>query len=240
MAWEYVLPAGLLPSGSEDPGLEERYEVQWRDEDEPPHYFFWAQVSALRLVRFMADAFRLLPDDVHVVLELRRRDPEEDDPDPSAPAQERWASHLVSREALLAVWEAHGLALVHDGTVGFGAYDPDSPLEVFLDDHKLVSLFAADLDPFEALLRRHGIPEGKRFPTILDADHDHVTLCDLPQKGRCRKRAWPRRRRTDVAWFAPAIRKTLRMHRQESPRDDDPDEDRGETSDETASDDAGE
>jgi len=35
--------------------------------------------------------------------------------------------------------------------VGFGAYDPDSALEVFIDDHKLLSLFSPSLEAFESL-----------------------------------------------------------------------------------------
>lgn len=218
MPWEFVLPAGLLCTGSEDPTLEERYEAQWRDDEDPPHYFFWAQVSALRLERLVADAFRVLPAEVQVVLEVRRP-PDGDDPG-DAPSHERYASPVVRRERLLAVWAAHARALVHDGTVGFGAYDPHSPLEVFLDDHKLLNCFGPSLDPFEALLRSHGVPEGRTFPTILDADHDHLMLAEVSQRGRCRKRAWPRRRRDDVAWFGPAIRKALRMRRQETTADE--------------------
>lgn len=214
MPWEFVLPAGLDCDVAPDTTLEERYEVQWRDDDDPAHYFFWAQVSALRIERVVGECFALLPPEVHVVLEVRLPAADGGDGD-DAPTHERWASPAVPREKLLAVWTAHGTALVHDGMVGFGAYDPASSLEVFLDDHKLLNCFAPALDPFEGLMRRNGIPEGRTFPTILDADHDHVPLVELPSRGRCRKRAWPRRRRNDVTWFAPAIRKALRMRRQD-------------------------
>lgn len=217
MPWEYVLPAGLVRDGAGDPALEERYEVTWRDGEGDPHRFYWVQVSALRLERFVADALTLLPDEVHAVLEVRHEAPEADaaPADPDAPAQDRYAGGPVTKDRLLRIWARHGAALVHDGLVGFGAYDPESPLEVFLDDHKLVSLFAGDgEDPFEELLARHAIPEGRTFATILDAEHDHLPLTELPRRGHCRKRAWPRRRGNDVRWFAAEIRKALGLRLQ--------------------------
>jgi hypothetical protein len=213
--WEYVPPAGIARTGSSEPGLEERYEVQWRDDEEPPHYFYWAQVSALRLVRLVEESFALLPDRVRVVLEVRRTD-EEMDRDPDGPSQARWSSGAVSRDRLLTVWREHGAALVHDGTVGFGAYDPDSPLEVFLDDHKLLSLFAPETEPFESLLRRHGVEEGRSFPTLLDTDHHHLALAAVRGRDAASRRAWGRRKGLDVAVFAPAIRRSLRMRRQQA------------------------
>lgn len=215
MPWEYVPPAGIVRSGSPEPGLEERYEVQWRDDEDPPHYFYWVQASALRLERLVGEAFALLPDRVRVVLEVRRT-ADELDRDPEGPSQDRWSSGVVPRDRLAAVWREHGAALVHDGTVGFGAYDPDSPLEVFLDDHKLLSLFAPDTEPFESLLRRHGIEEGRAFATLLDTDHEHLALQALRAGSAASRRAWGRRKALDVAVFAPAIRRALRMRRQQT------------------------
>lgn len=220
MPWEYILPAGLVRTDDGDAALEERYEVQWRDDEETPHYFFWVQASVLRLQRLFADAVLLLPPHVQAVLEVRRTDAEMA-ADPDGPTQIRFASGVVPRATLLAVWKEHGPALVHDGMVGFGAYDPDSPLEVFLDDHKLLSVFTPEQEPFQALLERHGIPEGSTFPTILDHEHDHVPLTELPKRAPCVKRAWPKRRHHDVEWFAPAIRKKLRMRRQAVDRSSD-------------------
>lgn len=219
MPYEYVPPAGLVLRDPGAPPLEERYEVVWRDDEDPPHYFFWAQVSALRLERFLAEAFRLLPARVQVVLEVRRTD-EALTADPDGPTLDRWASGPVARERLLRVWEQHGAALVHDGSVGFGAYDPDSPLEVFLDDHKLLSVFAPALEPLDALFRRYGVPEGRGFGTILDVAHDHRTLAEIRDRDSAARRVWTRRRGHDVAWFAPAIRKSFRMRLQETPAAD--------------------
>lgn len=220
MPFEYVLPAGLRLAEGADLALEERYEVRWRDDEDPPHYFFWAQISALRLASFVGEAFRRLPDEVQVVLEVRRSDDEMDE-DPDGPAVVRWTSPVVRRAALLRTWERHADLLVHDGTLGFGAWDPDSPLEAFLDDHKLVSLFSATLDPFEDLLRRRGVPEAKALSTVLDADHEHVSIATLRDEDPSARRVWRRARSHDAAAVAASIRRSLRMRRQESPAPDD-------------------
>lgn len=219
MPWEYVLPAGLVRTGSAESPLAEAYEVQWRDDEDPPHSFFWVQIGALRLARFVEQAFLLLPARVQVVLEVRRGD-DEFDADPDGPPQVRWASGVVSRERLLRVWKEHGPALVHDGMTGFGAYDPDSVLEVFMDDHKLVSLFTDDTAPVEALLAREGIPESEAFPTVLDGDHEHVPLTTVRRRDAQARRAWGRRRALDVEVFAPAIRAALGMRRQDAMPDE--------------------
>ena len=217
MAAEYVLPAGLMPGDSADPPLEEGFEVRWRDDEDPPHYDFWAQVSSLRLARLLPEALLCLPERVHAVLELRCADAEEGS---DAPSHERWVSPLVSREKVLSVVERFAFQIVHDGTLGFGAYDPDSPLEVFLDDHKLLSLFAPDPDPFDGLLRRHGVPEVRSFATLLDSDHEHLALCDLPERCPTPRREWLRRKRYDPEWFVPSIRRALRMRHEPSPAED--------------------
>jgi len=138
---EYVLPVGLHLDAPAPPELAEGYEVRWRDEDDPPHYFFYAQVSVLRVERLLTAALALMPARCHAVLELRRCD-ERMEQEPDGPAQDRFVSALVPRAQVAAVLDRYRFQILHDGMAGFGFYDPDSPLEVFLDDHKLLSLFA--------------------------------------------------------------------------------------------------
>lgn len=219
MAAEYVLPAGLLPSAAPDSPIEEGYEVRWREDGEPPHYDFWVQASSLRVGRIAEDAFAVLPAEVHAVLEVRLGE-REDAADPRAPSHERWVSPLVAREKVLDVFRRFSFQILHDGTVGFGAYDPESPLEVFLDDHKLLNLFSPSQDAFEAILLRHRVPAGEGLSTVLDADHEHVALSELPDRCPVPRREWLRRKRFDPEWFVPSIRRALRMRREPSPAED--------------------
>lgn len=220
MAYEHVLPAGLR---LDDPGsvaLEEWFETEWMDDgEEPSHYVFRVQVGALRVERLMSEALAALPDAVHAVLEVRRP-VEELDNDPDGPAVRRWVSPVVPRDAVLRTWRRHAGVLVHDGMPGFGAWDPDTPLEVFLDDHKLLSLFSPQTEPFESLLRRHRVPEGKGLATVVDADHQHVSIARLCADDPEARRVWGRSKSVDVAWVASSIRGALRMRLQGSPAAD--------------------
>lgn len=210
MPAEYVLPAGLLWSNPPDPLPEEGFELQFRKDDDPPQYFFCAQVSSLRIERVLADALRCLPPKVHAVVEMRRTDAALD-AEPDGPESDRWTSPLLPLPEVLRVLVKFSFQILHDGRIGFGAYDPDSPLEVFLDDHKLLNLFAAELDPFSAVLERHRVPQLGRIASILDVEHEHVSLSDLPDRCPEPRREWLRRRRYDPRWFAPALRRSLRM-----------------------------
>ena len=213
MAFEYVLPVGLHLGAELPPAIEEGYEVHWRDDEDLPHYFFYVQVSTLRLERLVLDALRQLPAECQAVLEIRRSE-EDMEADPEGPAQDRWVSGVVAREDVLEVFERYRFQILHDGTVGFGAYDPDSPLEVFVDDHKLVSLFAPGLEPFEDALAAHAVPFRERIETVLDVDHEHYSLVAVPDRFPSPRREWLRRRRYDVEWFTRAIRSRLRMRLQ--------------------------
>lgn len=219
MVAEYVVPLGLhVEDGLGEP-FDEGYEVQWRDTEDPPHYFFNAQVSVLRLERLLPAALRVLPAFCHAVLEVRRSD-DELDADPDGPSVDRYVSDLLPRSEVLAVLSRYRFPLLHDGMVGFGAYDPSTVLEVFLDDHKLLSLFAPSMEPFEQILAAHRVPHRRELHTMLDVDHEHHTLPAVPDRCSVPRARALRRQRFDVQWFAPAIRRRLRMQPEQLLHDD--------------------
>ncbi len=235
MPAEFVLPAGLFWAAPPDPPPEEGFELSYREDDETPHYFIYAQLSSLRLERFFMEAMRCLPPKVHAVLEIRRPDTDRQGARDGRET-DRWASEVVPLEDVLRVASKYSFQLLHDGMVGFGAYDPDSPLEVFLDDHKLVSLFSPEVEPFVPLLETFGVPQVDQIASVLDVDHEHVPLHEIPDRCPEPRREWLRRRRFDPRWFAPAIQRALAMAPQDddrtdggsdglSDRDDDPDGD---------------
>ena len=63
--------------------------------------------------------------------------------------------------------------LTNDGCTGLAVLNPNIPLEVQFDEHKLLIVYGADLSPFEHVLEEHGIycQEGLRF--ITEAEHVH-------------------------------------------------------------------
>lgn len=210
MVSEYVFPVGLHLDAEVRPELSEGYELHWRDGDDPPHHFFYAQLSVLRVERVLDAALALMPPRCHAVLELRRSEEALED-DPDGPAQDRFVSALVPREEVAAVLARYRFQILHDGMVGFGFYDPGSPLEVFLDDHKLLSLFSADVEPFERILTGLGVEHCAHVETVLDLEHEHHGLAAVPDRTECKRHEWLRRRKYDVNWFGPTIRRRLRM-----------------------------
>jgi hypothetical protein len=206
---EYVFPVGLHVEAPR-PELVEGFEVRRRDDEDPARYFFYAQLSVLRIQRVLDEALALMPERCHAILELRRTDDQMDEA-PDGPSQDRFVSPLVPRSAVASVLDRYRFQILHDGMAGFGFYDPDSPLEVFLDDHKLLSLFSADLEPFDGLLERLRVPHRPHLDTVLDLEHEHHGLAELPDRTACRRHEWLRRRKYDVEWFGGAIRRRLRM-----------------------------
>src|SRR5947209_6218034 len=65
-------------------------------------------------------------------------------------------SHLCDFEELL----------LHDGCTGVAVMSKRGPLEVQFDEHKLLVVYARDLEPFERRLRQAGIPRDDRLKLI--------------------------------------------------------------------------
>jgi len=216
MPAEYVLPVGLHLDSPPNAELAEGFEARRRDGEDPPHWFFYAQLSVLRVERVLDAALAMMPPRCRAVLELRRTD-EQADADPAGPAQDRYVSALVPRDEVAQVLARYKFQILHDGMAGFGFYDPDSPLEVFLDDHKLLSMFSGELEPFESLLEGLGVPRMTHLDTVLDLVHEHHGLVAVPDRTQCRRHEWLRRRKYDVEWFGGAIRRRLRMRLEQQP-----------------------
>jgi hypothetical protein len=223
MPAQYVYPVGVHVDAPARPELAEGYEVHWREGDDPPHYFFYAQLSVLRVERVLAESLALMPARCHAVLELRRTE-EQIEAEPEGPSQDRWVSELVERNDVAEVFARWRFQILHDGMAGFGFYDPDSPLEVFLDDHKLLSMFAPGLEPFETLFSSIGVPHRERLETVLDLEHEHHGLASVPDRTCSPRHEWLRKRKYDVDFFGRSIRRTLRMHVEPHTPSEEPDD----------------
>lgn len=75
------------------------------------------------------------------------------------------ASHLCDFEDLL----------VNDGCTGVAVVAGEQPIEVQLDEHKLLFVYAHDLKPFRRILRAHGIRRRDSMRLIAEAEHLHHT-----------------------------------------------------------------
>lgn len=62
---------------------------------------------------------------------------------------------------------------VHDGCLGVAVLNKDVPLEVQLDEHKLLIVYGEELKFFEQVLRRHEIICDDDLQFITEAEHVH-------------------------------------------------------------------
>lgn len=65
--------------------------------------------------------------------------------------------------------------LMNDGCTGLAALNPGGPMEVQFDEHKLLFVYANDLEPFEEVLRGYGLRRDDTLKFISEAEHLHST-----------------------------------------------------------------
>ena len=63
--------------------------------------------------------------------------------------------------------------LLNDGCTGIAVLNPGIPLEVQLDEHKLLIVYGQDLGEFEEILDQAGIPCQEDLKFITEAEHVH-------------------------------------------------------------------
>lgn len=75
------------------------------------------------------------------------------------------ASHLYDFEGLL----------LNDGCTGVAVIGVNGPMEVQFDEHKLLIVYAHDLNPFEAILEQLGLERDDAMKLITEGEHLHTT-----------------------------------------------------------------
>jgi hypothetical protein len=65
--------------------------------------------------------------------------------------------------------------LLNDGCTGVAAIASSGPMEVQFDEHKLLVVYAHDLEPFERVLLQAGIPRDDDLKLITEGEHLHNT-----------------------------------------------------------------
>jgi hypothetical protein len=74
-------------------------------------------------------------------------------------------SHLCEFEDLL----------LHDGCTGVAVIANDRPMEIQFEEHKLLVVYARDLQPFQTLLDVHNVTRDDRMKLITEGEHMHST-----------------------------------------------------------------
>jgi hypothetical protein len=125
-----------------------------------------AAVSREKLFDTFLEMISLLDDEVDVILETshdgsnQHRDLQREQID--LPVLQ---SHLCDYEDLL----------LHDGCTGIAVLSSSRPVEIQFDEHKLLIVYAEDLEPFEACLSEAGVPRLDGLKLITEGEHLHNT-----------------------------------------------------------------
>ena len=65
--------------------------------------------------------------------------------------------------------------LLHDGCTGTAVISDAGPMEVQFDEHKLLVVYARDLEPFERVMHQFGVPRRDDLKLITEGEHLHST-----------------------------------------------------------------
>ncbi|WP_145259929.1 hypothetical protein [Planctomycetes bacterium Pan216] len=66
-------------------------------------------------------------------------------------------------------------SFMQDGCLSLAVIDPEIPVEIQLDEHKIFFVYGKNLARFQAILRRLSIDRDENLPLISDGEHIHMT-----------------------------------------------------------------
>jgi hypothetical protein len=126
-----------------------------------------ASVSAERLFDVLMDLLDPLGEEVDVVMESSH----ESEPGNHADLYREHMDTVILKSTL---YDFEPL-LLNDGCTGLAALNPNGPMEVQFDEHKLLFVYANDLEPFEQILIENGLMRDDALKFISEAEHLHST-----------------------------------------------------------------
>jgi hypothetical protein len=126
-----------------------------------------ASVSSERLFDVFMDLLDPLGEVVDVVMESSH----ESEPGSHADLYREHIDTVILKSTL---YDYEPL-LMNDGCAGLAALNPSGPMEVQFDEHKLLFVYAHDLEPFEGILIRYGLKRDDSLKFISEAEHLHST-----------------------------------------------------------------
>jgi hypothetical protein len=65
--------------------------------------------------------------------------------------------------------------LMNDGCTGVAVISNQEPMEIQFDEHKLLIVYAHDLEPFERIVRQFGLMRDDKLKLITEGEHLHST-----------------------------------------------------------------
>lgn len=133
-----------------------------------------ASVSSEKLFEIFMDLLDPLGEVVDVVMESSH----ESEPGSHADLYREHMDNVILKSTL---YDFESL-LMNDGCTGLAALNPGGPMEVQFDEHKLLFVYAHDLEPFEEILIQHGLKRDDTLKFISEAEHLHSTDDEYREK----------------------------------------------------------
>ena len=130
-----------------------------------------AAVSSEQLFDTFLRLIEPLGDSVDVVLETTHDAEAQGQRPPRTELTREGVERLVLESML---WDFEDL-LLHDGCLGVAIMHPELPIEVQLDEHKLLVVYADDRGPFERVLVGQGLARNDRMRFISQGEHLHTS-----------------------------------------------------------------
>ena len=128
-----------------------------------------ASVSSEQLFDTFLALLEPLGDVCDVVLETSH-----DAPAGDAPRRETTREGIERLVLESVLWDFEDL-LLNDGCTGIAIMHADQPVEVQLDEHKLLVVYAANRGPFEQVLADRGLVRNDRMRFISQGEHLHTS-----------------------------------------------------------------
>ena len=126
-----------------------------------------ASVSRDRVLDVFLDLLDPLGYEVDVVLETSHEQS-------SRGHQDLYREHIDLPVLKSTLYDFEDL-LLDDGCTGIAVLNPNIPMEVQFDEHKLLVIYARDLKPFEQILIQAGLKRNDRMKLITEGEHLHST-----------------------------------------------------------------
>lgn len=160
-------PLGIELVEGENYRQYESYEAEYLIDDEYPRYQYTIAVSTERLPGLFAALAAALPDRVSIILEVPGTDEDSCD---------IWMSPGLPKIAFLECFRRHSQLFCNDGMVGYGAMAPDTHVELFMDEHKIVYYYGSIMDPPDGVLGRFKVPYVGSLRHYSELSHVHYAL----------------------------------------------------------------
>jgi hypothetical protein len=124
-----------------------------------------AALSRENLFDVFLDLLTPLGDSVDVVLETSHES--------KGPGHRDLIREQIDRPVLMSHFCDYEDLLMNDGCTGTAVVSSNEAAEVQFDEHKLLVVYAQDLEPFEEVLRQHGIPRKDSLRLLTEGEHLH-------------------------------------------------------------------